>query len=263
MHNFPKYIHQIWIQGADKIPAKFEKNIKKIIEYNPDWTHIIWDEDKIIELLTKTDQSLLETYHKLEYLHHKADYARYIIIYIYGGIYIDMDAYTIKSLNSLAEKYNDYDLLVSKVNTNPIENFLATWQTDILINNGVIMAKPNNHILSKIISSIVSEPLCEAYDNRYTCIQRVTGPKKFSRYIYNNLDNKVKILSYDYFEPCLLSYCNITPNTYIVHVHEGSWYSDSLKKVFQSYMYAKNNIFLILTTIFVIFGLFMLFKKNA
>lgn len=260
MNEFPKIIHQIWIQGADKIPNKFDENINYNKKYNPDWEYIIWDEDTITKLLKNYNPQWLETYYTLPYLHHKADFGRYVILYIYGGIYIDMDAYTIKSLDSLVQIYKNYDLLVSHVNTNPVENYIATWQSDILINNGVILSKPNNQIILKIIDSIVKEPNCKQYDSRYTCIQRITGPKKFSSMIYKNLDPKVKILSYDYFEPCILSHCNITKNTYVIHKHEGSWYSENLKKFFEVYMYTKNNTPLLILIIFVI--MYLLFTKS-
>jgi inositol phosphorylceramide mannosyltransferase catalytic subunit len=261
MDDFPKIIHQIWIQGVDKIPTKFNENITYNKQYNPDWEYIIWDEDKITKLLKEYNPQWLETYNTLPYLHHKADFGRYVILYIYGGIYIDMDAHTIKSLDSLAQKYHDYDLLVSLVNTNFVENYIATWQTDVLINNGVIMSKPDNQIMLKIINSIVIEPNCEKYDTQYTCIQRITGPKKFSSMIYKNLDDNVKILSYDYFEPCILSYCDITPNTYIIHKHEGSWYSNKLKKIGEGYLYIKNDIILLIFILLIL--LYLVYKSNT
>jgi len=261
MSEFPKIIHQIWIQGEDKIPEKFHENISKNKENNPDWKYIIWDEPMIMQLLKETNPEWLETYNKLKYLHQKADYGRYVILYLQGGIYIDMDAYTIKSLDSLNSNFGEYELLVSRVNTNFLENFLSTWQMKRIINNGVIMCKPENGIMLKLIESIVKEPICEDYDTKYMCIQRITGPKKFSNMIYDNMDEKVKILTYDYFEPCLLSECDITSNTYIVHKHESSWISSYMRKFFQSYVYLRSNPILVIILILIIICLWFAFTS--
>ena len=41
---FPKIIHQIWWQGRDKIPCKFNPLILSWKQHHPKWKHIIWDE---------------------------------------------------------------------------------------------------------------------------------------------------------------------------------------------------------------------------
>ena len=44
-------IHQIWLQGYEKIPEKYIHNINLIKKYNPKAKYIFWDEKLILNLL--------------------------------------------------------------------------------------------------------------------------------------------------------------------------------------------------------------------
>jgi len=244
-----KIIHQIWLQGKDKIPDKFKKNIKKNITINFDWEYKLWDSKSITELI-KFDKNINNTYHKLKYMHQKIDFAKYIILYIYGGIYIDMDAYTIKNLNILIQNYNNYDLIVSKLNCNILENYIHCSRK-YCINNGVIYAKPKCSILLKMIQYIITNYKCSNNTNKISCIEQTTGPKKFTDIIMDNLNENVKILEPEYLEPCIFNNCNITDNTYVVHEHNGSWYPNWLKQIF--IIYLNNKIICYVVFMFVIY----------
>ena len=117
---FPKIIHQIWIQGEAALPEKFKKNMDITIKKNPEYKYMLWDEIKILELI-QLKPEWVKKYYKFEYLHQKVDYAKLIILYMYGGIAIDMDAYTEQNLDKLFETYADYDLVVSLFQTETSE----------------------------------------------------------------------------------------------------------------------------------------------
>ena len=92
---FPKIIHQIWLQGIDVIPSKYINNIETIKQFNPDYQHIIWDEKSILEIIN-TNDSWKKTYFSFKHLHQKVDYARYVILWLKGGLYIDIDVTALK-----------------------------------------------------------------------------------------------------------------------------------------------------------------------
>lgn len=253
---FQKIIHQIWLQGENNIPVKFRDNITKTKNLHKKWNYILWDDLKIIKLL-RTNDKLLNTYYKLEYLHQKVDFARYVILYIYGGIYIDIDAYAIKSLDKLVDLHKKYKLIVSKLRINNFEKLILGSE----INNGIIIAHKKSIVLLDLIKSIIETPHCKFYQNKIMCINSVTGPNRFSRIInkYVKYENEVLILDNDYFEPCNLDICKETKNTYIVHIHEGSWYSSTLKNVFE--LYLKNKI-IVYSIIMIVIMVFMMNTYN-
>ena len=136
---FPKIIHQIWLQGNKNIPEKYNSNIESINHNNSEFEHKIWDEISILEII-HTNPDWTKTYYSLKYLHQKVDYARYIILWLIGGIYVDMDVKSIKSFNDILEKTKEYDLVVSSINVNNINSMIQCQHSQCL-NNGVIIAK--------------------------------------------------------------------------------------------------------------------------
>jgi squalene-hopene/tetraprenyl-beta-curcumene cyclase len=108
----PKIIHQIWTQGIDKVPAKYHSYIngwKSLDKYG--YTYKCWDDDSIKEIISLFDISLIEIYNYFNLPQQRSDLGRYIIIYLFGGFYVDIDIEpTGKSLNSLL----DYNFIISK-----------------------------------------------------------------------------------------------------------------------------------------------------
>lgn len=223
----PHIIHQIWIQGEAEIPAKFKDNIKKIKQTNPDYQYKLWDEIAIIQLVHQ-NKLWLETYYKLQYLHQKVDFAKYVILYKYGGIYLDIDSYTSKSLTSLLDDFYNYDTIVSSMNLNSVEAYFTVGKK-IMLNNGVIITKINSKVMENLINDVSkSTNDCSFYNSKYACIMMTTGPQIFTKSLLksSSTPNLVKILPYYYLEPCLRNTCDINKNTYVIHRHANSWLSD-------------------------------------
>jgi mannosyltransferase OCH1-like enzyme len=265
----PKIIHQIWIQGEDEIPENLVVNKNKIKELHPDWEYVLWDEISILELLKNTNKEWFATYYKFDYLHQKVDYVRLIILYVYGGIYIDMDAYTIKKLNSLFDKYSEYDLIVSYAKEiNFMTNFAMCKKMSNCLNNGIIIAKPNIDILSYLIYNVSYK--CYSLDIKEHCILHTTGPEFFDKYILkyintNEKENKSKILMLDsdYLEPCAIDICDVTDNTYIKHEQNMTWFNSYAKefvRLYINYTIIFNSL-IILLLIFIIYFVFLKFSK--
>lgn len=274
----PKIIHQIWIQGEENIPKDLSVNVKKIKQLHPEWKYMLWDEISILQLLKNTNREWLSNYYKFNYLHQKVDYAKLIILLIYGGIIIDMDAYTIKKLDSLYDKYGDYDFIASYVKEiNTVTNYAVCRRFGKCLNNGIFLGKPNSDILDYMINNISYD--CSILDSKITCISNTTGPIYFDKHIFKYInsvhkDNKSKILilDNDYLEPCTLNICDITGNTYIKHEHNISWVNDSIKKFIKLYLHYSiffNILFLVLFVLlmYFIFSYFKIcnsfYKKNS
>lgn len=98
----PKIIHNMWLDDNNrKMPDKYLVNLKTFKESNPDWKTMFWDNNKIDELLLSHFSNYREKFWKLKRTIIKCDVARFMVLYIHGGIYIDLDFYCLKSLNEL------------------------------------------------------------------------------------------------------------------------------------------------------------------
>lgn len=268
---FPKIIHQIWLQGELNIPEKFHANFNKNKSYckkeqrnkkdekqNDSWKYILWDEIKILDLLQKFHKEAVKTYYSFDYLVQRVDYAKYVILYVYGGVYVDMDAEIIKPLDKLLHEYKQYDTLVSESKITTFERYV-TCGNNRFVNNGVIVSKPNSPVMEDLIKKV--SPKGSSLQSKMYCILETTGPCFFTRIIYDNID-KVKILGYEYFEPCIKNQCNVTNNTYIIHRHESSWIPDSLKSLFVYYYANKMIVYALILIIIIALGVWI-FRRNS
>jgi mannosyltransferase OCH1-like enzyme len=255
----PKIIHQIWMQTDKYIPETYIDYAAKNKHLNPNFTYMFWDEIKILELI-KNNEEFMKTYYSFSYLHQKIDFAKYIILYLYGGIAIDMDAFTVQNLDKLFDLLKDYDVAVSLVNLNMLESYAICRQSKC-VNNGIIISAPNADFMKTIINTIINNKNdTNTFMPRIYQITTTTGPvfinKLFNEYKGNS---KIKILDYEYLEPCVRSNCNETENTYIKHIHSNTWINNNLVSIADFYL--KNKILsyiIILAIIFIL--LFVIYR---
>jgi mannosyltransferase OCH1-like enzyme len=87
-----------------KIPQEVYENIKK---YASEYEHIVLDDNDIISFLNiHYNDNVIKTFKSLKMGAHKADLARYCLLYIYGGIYMDIKVELIKPLSEIFNKGN-------------------------------------------------------------------------------------------------------------------------------------------------------------
>jgi mannosyltransferase OCH1-like enzyme len=92
----PKILHNIWL-GDKKIPAEFIEyhNNWKIL--HPEWDYKLWENKDLIDI----DPDIKNLIDNTKIFSSKSNILRIYIIYVYGGIYADMDMDWNKSLNPL------------------------------------------------------------------------------------------------------------------------------------------------------------------
>jgi mannosyltransferase OCH1-like enzyme len=251
----PKVIHQIWLQGKNLIPNNFDKNINSIKHKNSDFKYIIWDEIQILELISE-NKEWVNLYYKFIYIHQKIDFAKYVILHKFGGIYIDIDVEIIKSFNDLIEKYKDFDTIVSVLNIYGFES-IVTSGNSTSYNNGIILTKKDSIVMKSLIDEIIkSYYVSSIFHFKVLLINNTTGPNIFTRVINKNLQY-VKVLDSEYLEPCVRDDCLITDNTIAIHKHNLSWMPDELKNLIDLYLKHK-----MLFLICVIILMYVIIKKN-
>jgi mannosyltransferase OCH1-like enzyme len=215
----PKIIHYCWF-GTNKLPETAKKCIESWKKYFSDYEIKEWNEsnyevNKII--FTK------EAYEVKKYAF-VTDYARFDILYNYGGIYFDTDVEVIKSFA---------DILLNKA-------FMGFERRGHVASGLGFGAEPNNAIFLKVLNyyrkqhfilrnnayntktvvSIVSEILKEYGLKNEDIIQDVAG---------------IRIYPEEYFSPksFITGITTITAKTHSIHHFEGSWVSENEQKLVQ------------------------------
>jgi mannosyltransferase OCH1-like enzyme len=171
MNKIPKQIFQIY---HDKNLIKdIVKN--EITHLNPDYKYKLYDFNEGIEIVKlKFEKELADKIiiyiENLERYAHKSDLLRYCLLYIYGGVYLDVDLKQILPLNSIINM-TDANLITSfglggnivKMNENEFKQNNHNYHP--IISNGFLISIPKNPILFDLIKQIITLP----YKNRHSC----------------------------------------------------------------------------------------------
>jgi mannosyltransferase OCH1-like enzyme len=161
----PKNIFQSWytINLHPLIKNKID-NMKKM---NPSYNHRIYTDDEIDDFVNENfPGEISDCYNKLNIIVAKVDFWRYLILYKYGGVYLDMDSSINGSLDKLI-KENDEAIITAE--NNP--NMFVQW---------ALIFNKEHPILKKTIELIVENIKFNKYPND---IHRMTGPSVFSEAI--------------------------------------------------------------------------------
>jgi mannosyltransferase OCH1-like enzyme len=224
MLSIPKIIHQIWWQGMDKLPEKYHSFKESWINHHPGWKIMYWDKTKIYDLIKFNYPTLKKTIENYPYMIQKIDMAKYLILYHYGGFYLDMDTICHKSLSNLykIKEFSNYDLICSQMEVLPCLK---------IINNGIIFSKARHPILLIILNKLEKYQKKEFYQNQDLYIMQSTGPIFYHQMIDEYKTKSVLILPETFFESCSLSdyqKCS-KKGEYMTHHHTLSWTSNLFK----------------------------------
>jgi len=97
----PKVIYQT-CQDKRNLPIEIINNIRKLKEINSDWKYILYDDIEVEEFISSVyGENILEIYKMVnpDYGAAKADLFRYLLIYAYGGVYLDLKSTVEKPLS--------------------------------------------------------------------------------------------------------------------------------------------------------------------
>lgn len=180
----PKTVYQTW--RYMQLPGKVEELRAYMRKINPDYTFLLYD-DAAIEAfiadfsLDKDDNDLLLTvYKKLTLGAAKADFWRYLVLYKYGGIYLDMDAIIVPPI----------DILYGTAGVGADTTALITRETNEgIFNNWVIAFAPAHPFLEYLINyccwGILGVDKVDA-----TNILELTGPLALTRAFTGFMDKQ-------------------------------------------------------------------------
>ncbi len=131
----PKIIHQIWI-GPKRFPKKYANWAETWKLLNPSWKYKFWTE-KELNSLNLINRSYFDNSESIGF---KSDLARYEILNLFGGIYIDTD---FECIRPIPNHLLDYEFVSCIV-------FSDTPQ----IANGMMMATKGSKLIRSLIKNI-------------------------------------------------------------------------------------------------------------
>ena len=175
----PQNIYQTW--HSKQIPPLMFNAISKIKKYNPRFKYFLFDDNDCREFIkTHFQPDVLHAYDSLIPGAYKADLWRYCILFINGGIYLDIKYAPLNGFRFINLCESEHLVLDADGKG---------------IYNALMVSLPKNQILFKAIRQIV-----ENVKNRYygNCMLSPTGPKLLPNFI--SLNDPIVDLTHSYID---------------------------------------------------------------
>lgn len=211
----PKTIHYCWF-GGKPLPELTLKCIESWKKYCPDYEIKEWNESNFD---VRTNQYVSEAYDAKKYAF-VADFARFFVLYQYGGIYFDTDIEVIRNIDDILDNncffgFGPQNLTLPVFGAEARQPFYA----DVLLDYG------NRHFLNEDGS----------YD--LTTIERMAQRLLIEKYglkLNGNaqlLDTGIYIYPKEYFfsTDYLTGITTLNEKLYVIHHCDGSWLDDESK----------------------------------
>lgn len=271
----PKIIHQIWYQGENNIPNDYPNYSLSWKKLNPHYDHIMWDENKIINLISDHFPHFLDKFNSYPNVVQKVDAAKYMILYVYGGIYVDMDCECIKNIDDLLFYYS---LILLKCDINIAARLFFYNTTNDILQNCFAASVKNHPFWLYCVDLMINENIQKLPNELHEkYIFRTTGPGLFTK-AYNDFQgdkNNIKIYDAKIVEPftpcqydnydCSKNDCRIyAKDSYAIHHygarHSGNgWLSDFGKSSVD--MYCKYSKYFYIFSCILIIIIFIIYIK--
>ena len=209
----PKVIHYCWF-GGNPLPDLARKCINSWKEFLPDYEIKEWNESNYD---VRKINYIAQAYDEKKYAF-VSDYARFDILYQYGGIYFDTDVEVIKPLKEILN-----------------QGAFAGLERGGAIAAGLGIATPAMHPLYKEILDSYEKDSFKRSDNSLNLETVVTRVSKiFSKYGFTELNEiqniqGITVYPVEYFCPkdYKTGILNIKDKTLTIHHYDGSWYSEA------------------------------------
>ena len=196
----PKVIYQTW--HTKKLPTNMNKCVEKLKKNNPNYEYYLYDDNDCRNYIKDNfNRDVLHAFDKLKPGAYKADLWRYCILYINGGIYLDIKYQPINgfSFNHL-QPNKEYFVLERP----------GFWEKNNYgIYNALMICKPKNETLLKCIRQIVENVKTKYYgiNALYPTGPGLLGKMYFNYHTIHKQMNEFE-MNYDYNKYDLILYKN-------------------------------------------------------
>jgi mannosyltransferase OCH1-like enzyme len=152
----PFKIFQTWCTSV--LPSKMKEAVMNIRKNNPEFEYIFHDDNQCREFIANHfPDMVLYAFDNLVPGPYKADIWRYCVLYIHGGIYLNINFEPVdnfKLLEFVDQEYFVLDRYINGINNDAFK---------IGIYNGLIAVKPKNEILKLALNQIIKTVISKNY----------------------------------------------------------------------------------------------------
>ncbi|KAJ3145580.1 hypothetical protein HDU86_000857 [Geranomyces michiganensis] len=133
----PPILHQIMLGMKGPVPPKWTEAANACTAIHPHWTLMVWNDAAAEEFIKVEHSWFYETWINYRYNIQKADSLRYLVLYTYGGTYLDMDLQCLRPL----DPFRKFE-------------FLANAAHPVGVSNGFIMTAPKSPFMAQLVENL-------------------------------------------------------------------------------------------------------------
>lgn len=192
--------------NSEYIKKQYLRNVSHIKEVNPGWEYKYFSEkDRIDFIYDNFGWDVLKLYLQINPLYGacRADLFRYLCIYYYGGVYLDMKSSMEKPLDTIINAEDEFITSNWHSERETPWNHFGGWGDVSHVPGGeyqqwFVIANKGNKILEKIINQVLSNINnyeFSIHGSGMNAVFALTGPCVYTRVVFNNINNyKVRFI---------------------------------------------------------------------
>lgn len=189
----PTILHQTW--KTEEIPENWQAAVKSCKDVNGNFEYMLWTDAKMEEFVKTNYPEFYPVYQSYAYQIQRCDVFRYLVLYKYGGVYLDMDTVCKQDLNP----YLKYDIV-----------FSTSFNIDSSYTNSFLMVIPEHSFIKFCIDNLPAYVNSYSYFGKHLHIMNSTGPyfltKMLEKYNIEKLPNHYVLSKEEFAGDC--SICN-------------------------------------------------------
>ena len=244
MFPIPKIIHLTY-KSLEEIPDKWKDVLLAWKKFYPDWEIRFWNDNDNEKLITENFPWFIDTWNNFPYIIQKIDAVRACYLYLFGGLYMDMDYLPLKSINELFEN-NDCELYFTQSSNVPT------------FTNSLMASKPGQNFWITYLESMQGEKF-PWYYTKHFIVMHSTGPMKLDRLLKKH-QGIIGYIPANLVHPC--SVCDKScksVNSYFQTLDGRTWNSNDSKIL--NYVYCNyKNILLVIFFLLVILIIYIKYR---
>ncbi|MCB1066746.1 MAG: alpha-mannosyltransferase [Simkania sp.] len=207
----PKKLHLTF--ATEELPERYQRNLEAWRSACHDWEICFYTDDEVYALFKEHFPQYYEILPQIPCGAMLADFFRYAVLYVHGGMYTDMDTYPLKFL---PEKWLSASSVIGyEVQTKAVEVF-CQW---------TMLSKPKYPLFKEAL-----EQAFQKFIKNLGCIDHpdqvleTTGPLFFSSIVNQyRFDPELLLLETDYFARCPEAGLPFTERSFVRHQFDGEW----------------------------------------
>lgn len=202
----PKIIFQTW--KTHEVPEKYKLCVESVKAQHPDYKYVLFSDEDNEKFVKEYFPSFYPVWKSFPYPIQRADTVRYMFLYIYGGLYFDLDYYLKTPLTPYLDQ-NDSNIY-----------FIIDNEDKLTICNALMASVPRHPFWLELLENITKYESVPNYEHhRY--VVNTTGPLMVQR-VLDAAKYDFNLIPPYYYHRC--SYiCN---NDTCMELVEGTSWSD-------------------------------------